>query len=86
MASYKIEVAKKVRKSFQKIPKTDAKRILGAIEKLGEDPRPVLSKKLKEEELYRIRVGIYRVIYQIFDDVLVISVVKVGHRKDVYRK
>ena len=86
MASYKIEVAKKVRKSFQKIPKSDAKRILGAIEKLGEDPRPVLSKKLKEEELYRIRVGIYRVIYQIFDDVLVISVVKVGHRKGVYRK
>ena len=86
MALFKIEVAKKVRKSFQKIPKNDANRILEAIQSLGEDPRPINSKKLKEKELYRIRIGIYRVIYQIFDDVLVISVVKVGHRKDVYRK
>lgn len=86
MASYKIEVAKKVRKNFQKIPKHDAKRILAAIESLAEEPRPNQSKKLKDEELYRLRIGIYRVIYQIFDDVLVIQVVKVGHRKDVYRE
>lgn len=85
MASYKIEVAKKVRKSFQKIPKNEAKRILEAIQKLAEDPRPPQFKKLKDEELYRIRIGNYRVIYQIFDDVLVICVVKVGHRKDAYR-
>ena len=51
MALFKIEVAKKVRKSFQKIPKNDANRILEAIQSLGEDPRPINSKKLKEKEL-----------------------------------
>jgi mRNA interferase RelE/StbE len=86
MASYKIEVAKKVRKNFQNIPKNDALRILQAIEHLAEDPRPAGAKKLKGEELYRIRIGVYRVIYEILEDTLIITVVKVGHRKDIYKK
>ena len=86
MASYKIEVAKKVRKSFQNIPKKDALRILQAIEHLAEDPRPAGAKKLKDEELYRIRIGVYRIIYEIVEDTLIITVVKVGHRKDIYKK
>ena len=85
MASYRIEFAKRVRKHFQKIPKNDANRILLAIRGFGEEPRPPSSKKLKEQELYRIRIGIYRVIYEIKDEVLFVSVVKVGHRKDIYR-
>jgi mRNA interferase RelE/StbE len=86
MASYKIEVAKKVQKSFQSIPKKDALRILEAIQDLAENPRPQNAKKLTGEELYRLRVGLYRVIYEIIDHTLVITVVKVGHRKDIYKK
>ncbi len=86
MASYKIEVVKKVRKSFQSIPKKDALRILEAIEHLAEDPRPTGAKKLKGEELYRLRIGFYRVIYEIIDLTLIITLVKVGHRKDIYKK
>jgi len=56
------------------------------IQKLGDDPQPAQSKKLKGEDLYRIRIGVYRVIYEIIDDRLIITVVKVGHRKDIYRK
>ena len=85
MASYSVELTRSVRKDFRKIPKTDVERILAAIGALMEDPRPAWSKKLVGEELYRIRVGMYRVIYEVEDDVLVVLVVKVGHRKDVCR-
>ena len=85
MASYSVEFTRSVRKDFRKIPQKDAERILATIHSLMEDPRPAWSKKLVGEELYRIRVGMYRVIYEVEDDVLVVLVVKVGHRKDVYR-
>ena len=86
MASYKVGFSKRVRKDFRKIVKADANRILGAIGKLADDPRPAGAKKLKGEELYRLRVGVYRVVYEIFDDHLVVTVVRVAHRKGVYRK
>ena len=86
MALYNIEFAKSVRKDFRRIPKNDAKRILKKIEALSRDPRPSDSKKLTDDDSYRIRVGIYRVVYDIHDKVLVILVLKVGHRKDVYKK
>lgn len=80
MASFKIGFAKRVRRDFKKIAKADADRILAAIADLANDPRPAGAKKLKGEELHRIRIGVYRVIYQIFDDHLVVTVVKVAHR------
>ncbi len=86
MASYRIEISKRVRKDFRQIPKMDAERILLEIQKLADEPKPAQSKKLKGEELYRIRIGVYRVIYEIIDDRLIITVVKVGHRKGIYRK
>ncbi len=86
MASYRIEISKRVRKDFRPIPKKDAEQILLEIQKLADDPQPAQSKKLKGEDLYRIRIGVYRVIYEIIDDRLIITVVKVGHRKDIYRK
>jgi len=85
MASYKIIIKKSVAKDLKNIPKKDVQRILSAIEKLTKDPRPPQSKKLSGQERYRIRQGSYRILYTIEDDKLVICVVKVGNRRDVYR-
>ena len=86
MASYSIEFAKSVRKDFKKIPKRDADRIIKRIQKLADNPRPPNSKKLTNDNALRMRIGVYRVIYEVQDDVLVILVLKVGPRKDIYRK
>lgn len=85
MERYKIEFAKTVRKDLRKIPKQDVLRILYTIDRLKEDPRPIDSKKLKGQELNRVRIGSYRVLYEIHDKVLLVVVVKVGHRKQVYK-
>ncbi len=85
MASYKIIVKKSVAKDLKSIPKKDVQRILSAIQKLADDPRPPQSKKLSGQERYRIRQGSYRILYTIEDDQLVICVVKVGNRRDVYK-
>ena len=85
MEFYKVEFAKSVRKDFKKIPPLDAGSILNAIFGLAENPRPPSSKKLKGEKLYRTRIGNYRVIYEIQDERLLVIVIKLGHRKDVYK-
>lgn len=85
MASYNVEFSINVRKDFRKIPKAEAEKILGKIHDLAETPRPPGSKKLKGEELYRIRIGAYRVVYEIEDARLIIFIVRVKHRKDAYR-
>ena len=86
MARYKLEFATSIRKDLKKIAKKEVQRILTSIEKLAEEPRPSGSKKLTNEELYRIRIGNYRVIYEVHDDRLIVLIVKAGHRKDIYRK
>ena len=85
MERYSLEFAKSVRKDLKKIGKSDSSRILKAIDKLEVNPRPPTCKKLTDRELYRIRVGSYMVVYEIFDLRLVIMIVKIGDRKDVYR-
>ena len=85
MASYKVEFSKRVRKDFREIPEHDANRILSKIKALAEEPLPADSKKLKGEELFRIRLGNYRVIYSIEDEKMLVFVVKLGHRKDIYK-
>ena len=85
MAKYKIQVKKSAEKELGKIPKKDLIKILNKIESLSDDPHPVGSIKLTNEEKYRIRIGNYRVLYKIEDDILTIFVVKVGHRKEIYR-
>ncbi len=84
MASYKLEFANSVRKDFKNIQKKDAERILARIDSLTEDPRPAGCVKLTGEEIYRIRVGSYRVLYKIEDAILLIVIIKIGHRRDVY--
>ena len=85
MAEYEILFKKSVQKDFNAIPKKDLKKILGRIELLAEDPRPQGYEKLTGRQRYRLRQGRYRILYSIQDDELTIWVVKVGHRKDVYR-
>jgi len=85
MARYEVRFRKSVSKDLHPIPKRDVQRIIAAIDALAGDPRPPQSRKLSGSEKYRLRCGFYRVLYEIKDDVLVVCVVKVGHRKDVYR-
>jgi mRNA interferase RelE/StbE len=85
MAAYKLFFKKSVQKDFDSIPKKDLKRILSRIESLSEDPRPKGCEKLTGRERYRVRQGRYRIVYSIQDDELTVWVVKIGHRKDIYR-
>jgi mRNA interferase RelE/StbE len=85
MAAYKLFFKKSVQKDFDSIPKKDLKRILSRIESLSEDPRPRGCEKLTGQERYRLRQGRYRIVYSIQDDELTVWVVKVAHRKHIYR-
>ena len=85
MAEYKIFFKKSVWKDFESIPKNNLKKILKNIETLGKNPRPQGCRKLSGQERFRLRQGRYRIIYSIQDDELTVWVVKVGHRKDIYR-
>ncbi len=85
MGKYKLLVGKSVLKDLDRIEKKDAQRIVKAIRALSDDPRPPQSKKLSGEEKYRLRCGVYRIIYEIQDDQLIIRVIKVRHRREVYR-
>ena len=85
MAVYKIFLKNSVKKDLSAIPKKNLKRILNKIEFLGDNPRPVGCEKLSGQEKYRLRQGSYRIIYSIQDNELTVWVVKVGHRREVYR-
>jgi len=85
MAVYSIFFKDSVRKDLDSIPKNDLKRIIARIGNLAEDPRPAGCEKLSGQEKYRVRQGIYRIIYSIQDTELTVWVVKVGHRRGVYR-
>lgn len=85
MAEYEIFFKESVWKDFKKIPKGELKKILSRIEKLSDAPRPKGCEKLTAQELYRVRQGKYRIVYSIKDNELIIWVIKVGHRKNVYR-
>jgi mRNA interferase RelE/StbE len=85
MAGYRIFLKKSVQKDLSAIPKKDLKKVLTRIQSLSDDPRPPGCEKLTGQERYRLRQGRYRILYSIQDDELSIWIVKVGHRKDVYR-
>jgi mRNA interferase RelE/StbE len=86
MAVYKIFFRRSVLKDLAKIPKKELQRIIKKIEKLAHDPRPKGCEKISGQERFRIRQGNYRIIYSIQDDELTIWVVKIGHRREIYRK
>ena len=85
MAAYEVFFKESVWKDFKAIPGKDLKRILAAVQRLAEDPRCPGSRKLSGRDVYRLRQGRYRIIYSIQDQELTVWVVKVGHRRDVYR-
>ena len=84
MAKYTAILSKKAQKQLDKLPDNIAEPILNAILDLEENPRPVGNKKLKGRDGYRVRIGNYRVIYDIFDNQLIVDVIALGHRKDIY--
>jgi mRNA interferase RelE/StbE len=85
MANYDLVFKKSVTKDLRAFPKQDVKRIMQRIRSLAENPRPVGCEKLSGYDRYRIRQGMYRIIYEIEDKKLTVLVVKVGHRREVYR-
>jgi len=85
MAGYNIFFKESVEKDLRAIPKKYLQKILSRIEALAKDPRPPGHEKLSAQEKYRVRQGQYRIIYSIQDRELTVWVVKVGHRKNVYR-
>lgn len=85
MGPYKVFFKSSVEKDLRRIPRADLKKILSKIAQLAEEPRPHGCEKLTGHNRYRIRQGSYRVVYSIKDNELVVWVVRVAHRKDVYR-
>jgi len=85
--AYSVTFTKASKRQFDKLPHPAKQRLGAAIEQLARDPRPAGAIKLSGEDgLYRVRGGDYRAIYQIQDERLLILVVKVGHRREVYRE
>ena len=86
MADYKIVIRSSAAKELDKVNIKDKARIVERIRTLASDPRPSGSQKLSGEEKYRIRQGNFRILYEVNDTIITVVVVKIGHRKDVYRK
>ncbi len=85
MASYSLAFKKSVAKDLRSIPNQDVQRILKRINSLRENPRADGCVKLSGQEIYRVRQGVYRIIYEIQDTELIVLVVKVAHRSKVYK-
>ena len=86
MASYRVEISKSAAKDLRGIDRKWIPRIVAAIEMLESDARPSGCKKLVgSDHTYRLRIGDYRVVYDIHDDMLIVLVVRIRHRRDVYR-
>jgi len=85
MAAYSLFLKESVQKDFYGIPKRDLRKILTLIKSLANDPRPSGCEKLTGQDRYRIRQGRYRIVYAVQDEEHTVTVVKVGHRKDIYR-
>lgn len=85
MAKYRLTFKKSVARDLRVLPKKDVKRILKRIEALADDPRGAGCSKLSGQNFYRVRVGVYRVVYEIDDGVLVVQVIRVAHRTRIYR-
>jgi mRNA interferase RelE/StbE len=83
--AYQVELTRSAARQLRSLPRDTQVRLRDSIRKLADNPRPDRAVKLTGQDLYRIRVGDYRVVYQVRDDVLLVLVVRLGHRRDVYR-
>jgi mRNA interferase RelE/StbE len=85
MGAYSLFLKKSAERDLRKIPQTDLQRIIQRIKELAADPRPSSSEKLAGQDSYRIRQGDYRIVYTVDDDQKLIEIIKIGHRREVYR-
>ena len=85
MAKYKLLFKKSVAKDLRGLPRRDIRKVLRKIDSLAADPRAAGCKKLSTRELYRVRQGLYRIIYEIADEQLIVHVIRVAHRRQAYR-
>jgi len=87
MGSFRIEWRKSTKKDLRRIAEAEVRKIVDAVGSLADDPRPHGCTKMQGSDCaYRIRVGDYRVIYEIYEDRVVVEVVRVRHRREIYRK
>jgi mRNA interferase RelE/StbE len=84
MANYEVRFRRKVTKELRALPEQEQIRILKKVRRLAVDPRPPGAIKLSGQERYRIRQGDYRIIYEIFDDKVIVVIVRVRHRREAY--
>ena len=86
MASYRIDVSATAEKQIRKLPSDDRVRVIQAIQPLAKQPYPPGSRKVRGyDDVYRLRVGLYRILYRIEGRRLLIIILKIGHRRDIYR-
>ena len=86
MASYEIEITRSADKQLRKLPRPEQQRVMRTVLALAEDPFPRGTRKLTGyDDVYRVRAGRYRILYSVSESTLIIIVLKIGHRRDVYR-
>jgi len=86
MASYQVNWRRSTKKDLRRISPLEVAKIVETVQTLSVEPRPLGCKKMVGSECaYRLRVGDYRIIYEVYDDTIIIEVIKIGHRRDVYR-
>jgi mRNA interferase RelE/StbE len=85
MLKYTITISKTAQKQLNDIPESVAEILITTMQGLAYNPRPSGYKKLKGRTAYRIRKGNYRILYEIFDSILIIDVIAIGHRKNIYK-
>ena len=84
-ASYSVVIKRSAERELRKIPKQDLRRVVTRIQGLAQEPRPPGCEKLSDQERYRLRQGDYRIVYAVDNEARTVEVVKVGHRREVYR-
>ena len=82
---YKIELRRKAQRAFDRLPKDDFNAVLGAVRDLANIPRPKGVEKIKSAGLWRIRQGDYRIVYSIDDSQKTVIILRIGHRREIYR-
>ena len=86
MASYEVEITRSADKQLRKLPRTEQERVMRTVLALAEDPFPRGTRKLSGyDDVYRVRAGRCRILYSVSESTLIIIVLKIGHRRDVYR-
>lgn len=84
-ASYRLRIKRSAEKELRRVPKADLRRVVERMERLATEPRPPGCEKLFAENVYRVRQGDYRILYSVDDGEGAIEVIKIGHRREVYR-